>query len=497
MALGFISTPIMVRQLGMDLFGVMALLMSIIAPLGLLDFGIGEATIKYVAESLGREDYPAAERYLRATCFFNVSVGLAGAALIIALAPFLVLHAFNISAEHETLAVHCLYWIGGIWCLNQVRQTFIGAITAKQNYRVVSIGMFMTQFFHTGIGLAVLLLGGSLLIMIQLQALAAMLSVLAWYLTARRVLPGLRLSPHFAWPAIRRTSSFGFWQMLNNLCGLLTHQSQRWLLGALMPVSAVGFYNVGNQLVTTVYSATYRVGQVLFPAVSQLQGAKREEEAARLMLQTNWFLTGVVVSGYVGLAVFADGILQLWVGHDFALHSTAGLRVLCLAYATACVFAVPNFYLLGVGRPKWLSYLSLSQGVVTLSVAYPFVLHWGVVGAAAAIGCGTLVQVVAVALMWRPMFSQWIKWRTYFAASFGPLFVGLLMGVLLFQVRLLTAWTPRGLLMIVSIIACCLLVWTTIQAVNLSLPEGISRWRSMILTAYEVTISLRRRLRLA
>jgi O-antigen/teichoic acid export membrane protein len=399
MILGFFSTPIMVRQLGAEIYGMMALLTALIAPLGLLDFGMGEATIKYVAESLGRGRKDSAERYLRATCFFNLVVGVTGACLIIALAPFLVRHTFNISSAHQGLAIQCMFWIGCLWCLNQVRQTFIGAISACQNYRTASVGMLLNQFAHVGVGLAVLVTEHSLLAMIRVQAMVAAVGVVVWLWAAKRALPSLRFSPQFSLDALRSTSKFGFWQMLNNLCGLLTHQSQRWLLGAFMPVSAVGFYNASAQLVTTVYSAAQRVGQVLFPAVSQLQGDDKHEYAFRLMLQSSWFLTGVVVSGYCGLAVFADGILRLWVGEEFALQASAGLRVLCLGYAIACVFAVPNFYLMGIGRPQWLSYVSIGQGCVTLSLAYVLVSRFGVVGAAIAVLCGTLVQALTVALL--------------------------------------------------------------------------------------------------
>jgi O-antigen/teichoic acid export membrane protein len=64
----FIASPILIRLLGRDQYGLMALLNTIVAPMGLLDFGIGEATVKYVTESIGRKNYSAVGKHARSTC---------------------------------------------------------------------------------------------------------------------------------------------------------------------------------------------------------------------------------------------------------------------------------------------------------------------------------------------------------------------------------------------------------------------------------------------
>lgn len=476
--LSFVSAPIMVRQLGADLYGLLALLTSFIAPLGLMDFGIGEATVKYLAESIGRKNAADTELYLRSTLFFNVIIGVLGALAMFVLASVLVENVFNLSPRNVPLAKECLFWLGLIWCATQVRQTFVGSVTALQDYRAVSIGTFLTQATHTGTGLIALLAGGGLLGMIRCQAGVAVLSVAGWWWLAARRFPGFVLLPSYNAAALKKTARFGLWQMLNNLCGILTHQSQRWLLGALLSVAGVGFYNVGSQLVTMVYSAVNRVGQVMFPSVSQMQGAGREDEAGRLMLQASWGLTSLAISGFVVLAVFASDVLRLWISGEFAEHAAGGLRILCIGYASACLFAIPNYFLLGTGRPQWLSYAALAQGAVTLLTAVPLITRWGVAGAAAAITLGTLVQPLTVALMWRRLFRARIGWPEFAAASFGPWFTGLLLGFLAAGVRSRLDWRPGWFALLASCALCFALVWLLIQATSRFSPGGVRRWQS-------------------
>src|SRR2546426_195084 len=87
---GFIASPILIRLLGRDQYGLMALLNTILTPMGLLDFGIGEATVKYEAESIGKKDYVGAGKHVRSTLAFNLSVGILGGIVIVLLSGFLV-----------------------------------------------------------------------------------------------------------------------------------------------------------------------------------------------------------------------------------------------------------------------------------------------------------------------------------------------------------------------------------------------------------------------
>jgi len=481
MMLGFVSAPIMIRQLGPELFGLMALLTSFVAPLGLMDLGIGEATIKYVAESLGRNNRQEAGQYLQSTLCFNLFVGLAGAAVIGLLATWIVGVAFQIAPENVGLARHCLYWLGGIWLATQVRQTFVGAITALQDYKTVSLGVFLTQAVHTMAGLSVLLAGGGLLRMIQTQAVWAVLSVVAWWWLAQSRLPDLKLRPSLHWASFRQTFHFGLWQMLNNLCGILTHQGQRWLLGVHLPVAAVGFYNVGNQLVTMIYSAAHRIGQVLFPAISRMQGEGRVEEAGKLMVQASWMLTTLVIPAFVVLATFSMDVLTLWVGPAVASKSSGALRIMAVGFSFGCLFAIPSFFLLGTGRSRWMTGIAVAQGVVALGAALILIPLSGVSGAAAAVAGGTIpVYSGTLILIWRRLLRRSIPGAAYFSASFVPVLVAAALFMLLPPLRdALPAWQPGWLTLILSSALGYAVLWALIQGVNWMVPGGPERWRQM------------------
>ena len=422
--ISFITTPIFIYFLGKDQYGLMALLISISTPLALLNLGIGEATVKYMAENIGRKDYVQTGKYLRSTFLFNLSIGFLGGIVIMLLARFLITSVFNIPSDNQGMARLCLYWIGITWCVMQIRNTFTGVVMALQHYGILNIGNIITNLLTIAAGLGVLFLGGNLLDLIRIQAIVAAFMALGWLILAQRLFPNISFFPRLDLLSFQKTFGFGFWQMLNNMGGILGHQSERWLLGVLLPVSTVGFYNVGTQVVVIIYLAAYKIGEVLFPAVSQMQGQLRDEEAARLVVQANWVITAFAMSCFVPLIVFAHDLLLLWIGLDFAINTSGLLRILAFGSATSCLFAIPSFYLLGIGKSKWLALMSFAQGIITLAVAALLIPRLGLAGAGWGATLSTVVHVIVLILMWKRIFRIWIPARVYFSATFGQYGVG-------------------------------------------------------------------------
>ena len=230
--LSFISTPILVRMLGKDNYGLMTLLYTVLTPLGVLDFGVSEATVKYVSESLGRGDLHQVEKYISSTMVFNLGIGLLGLTTIALLADLLSTRVFNIPPDSQATARMCWYLIGASWFFMQTRQTFIGAVSAAQRYDILNIGNFLFQGIYILAGLSVLFLRGNLLTSSGPRHLLVSLRFLhgSWRLAAFiRVYASF---PRFEKEAFRRTFGYGFWQMLNNLGGILSNQTQRWILAS-------------------------------------------------------------------------------------------------------------------------------------------------------------------------------------------------------------------------------------------------------------------------
>ncbi len=468
----FVTTPLYLHRLGESSYGILILITSILTPLGLLDFGIGPATIKYVAESESTGNRLQSANYVRSTLLFNVLVGVAGAILLVALARVLTQSVFRIPAGDQQMAQVALYWVALRWLAMQVSNTFSGVPIALRRYKTYAIGTTLGNASINVIGLVALYAGGNLATVTQVQAWTTIAATGMWALMSRRLLPKIKIWPHWHPASFLRTFSFGVWQMASNVGALFAHETERALLGILISTAAVGFYNVAWSVHVAVFSLVTALGQVLFPTFSHLQGLGRHEQSSRIIVQAAWSL-GILSAGlYVPLFVFAQDLLTLWVGPAVAVPAHGVLQVLALAGLVASLFIVPNFYLMGIGMTKWLAWLAFLQGAITLLVSLLLIPSLGLNGAAWGVLASTLSHLVFIFLTWRNFLREWIREQEFFSIFAGILVISVGTGLILSVVRQTINWTPTWLTLVIAYGLCASATVSAVMLADALLPGG-------------------------
>src|SRR5688500_14017393 len=86
--LGFISTPILVKGLGNDDYGLYAIILGFLSYS--FTFGIGKAAAKYTAEYSASNEPEKLSQSLSAVLFFSAAVGAVGAAVLAMVTPWVV-----------------------------------------------------------------------------------------------------------------------------------------------------------------------------------------------------------------------------------------------------------------------------------------------------------------------------------------------------------------------------------------------------------------------
>src|SRR5215213_3124618 len=107
LALSFIATPVIVKSLGHEDYGIYALVLGFIAYS--FNFNVGRAITKYLAEyRAGGESEKSAE-VISATLFINLTLGGIGLILILGSAKFLVADVLKIEGDAQQKTLYALY----------------------------------------------------------------------------------------------------------------------------------------------------------------------------------------------------------------------------------------------------------------------------------------------------------------------------------------------------------------------------------------------------
>jgi O-antigen/teichoic acid export membrane protein len=472
--------PIYTRCLGMEQWGLLSLFQAATAPLALLDLGIGTATVKYVAEALGRRDYDDARRVFHTTLLFNAVIGLAGAVVVFCLAPWFATSVFDIPAAQHVSATHGFRLVAINWFLGFIAATFTGVLVAHQAYDKVSrlntLGAIANLIGGAGTALA----GGSVVTVLAIQTLLSAATGILWVRAASRLLPGILRLPRWDEAAFRRSLSFGAWQSAAAAGGQLGWWSDRFLLGVFCGPAAVGIYAVAHGIETQIVAMFYQMAETLFPAVSALQGKGDLPAARRISLRAGWALSMSLGAALAVIGSIGGDFVQLWISPEAARRGTAVLRLLCLGGMAGMCIMGPYYFMLGIASTRWVAWTSLTGGLVTFLIGLALVPHFGLAGVAYGGIAGAVARWALLAAAWREAYSSDIPLADYSLHVWSPAFASAaLLGLLTF-LRGLVLVAPSWPFLFLEASAATLVAGAFQFIINELLPGGPERRRLLI-----------------
>jgi O-antigen/teichoic acid export membrane protein len=212
--------------------------------------------------------------------------------------------------------------------------------------------------------------------------LVRLVSGLAYAVLAWRDVPGLGLA-RARFRLLRPLLRQGGWMSLSGALTQVLLYADRFLIGALIGLTAVAFYATPLDLVMRMWILPVAVAQTLLPAfASSFRAAP--ERTALLLRRGALIVTGLVLPACLALIALAEVLLRLWLGAEFAEGGGMVLRILGVGIFFSCLAFVPGTLLDAIGRPEVTAGFSLLQAAVFLPLGALLLVLIGIEGAAIA-----------------------------------------------------------------------------------------------------------------
>ena len=267
LALALLTSVVIARMLGPDGTGVYTL--ATLFPLLVLTFanlGIGPATVYHVAQ----DRYPLREVFGN-NVILSAIVG--SAATLIGLAVAVLFHDYlfpNVDLAYLLLAL--LLVPVNLFGQQYVNQILLGARRIKEFNVATVLHKLLLLVLVT---LATLVLGLGISGAIWATFLASLILCILLFLWFRSIagVVSYRLNLNY----VRDALSYGVKAHLGNIVGFLNYRVEVFILGAFLPLSAVGFYSVAVGLAEKLWFLSESASTVLFPTVS----AEKDEQARK------------------------------------------------------------------------------------------------------------------------------------------------------------------------------------------------------------------------
>lgn len=410
---GVVTTPLIVNAMGTERFGLLSLAWAFLGYFTIFDLGLGRATSKYVAEALGKGEEDRILSLVWTAATIQVVLGILGALVLIGITPFLVEHLLYIPTELIGEAKTTFYLLALALPIILVSGSLSGVLEAKQRFdllNAVRIPSGLSTYFLTLGGLLLgLKLPGivTLILVVRFGALSALIAIdLHLFPKLRRFSATFALFP--------RLSGYGSWVTVTGIVGPLLLYFDRFLIASLLSMATVAYYTAPYEAIIRLLIIPTSFVTSIFPAFSALGGIKDRQRLGTLYARSikyNLLVTGPAV---LILVLFAEEILQYWLGGDFAKQSKMAMQILALGVLINSLAHFPYALLQAVGRPDLTAKFHLLELPFYVVIAWFLVSNSGITGAAAA---WTLRVTLDVILLFIAALKVCMLSPTLFAAN--------------------------------------------------------------------------------
>jgi O-antigen/teichoic acid export membrane protein len=382
--LAFFVTPVLVRGMGNDSYGIRGLTTALVGYFAVMDLGLNGAVTKFLAEYVAKDDKVLIKQLLGTTLLTYVVVGLTGGIIIWCLAEWISNSVFSVPIYLRLESIWA-FRITGIGFFFSMIIWWGSAIPAGvQRFDVFN---FISIAFGTVTSLGSLVaiwLGWGLLGVIGANVVANILAAGGYFVAANWLLPDIKIKPSFDLKMFKKTSLFGIHMVLFRIFILFFNQLDRLLIGALLSPAILTFYIVPQQLSIIVHQVNAKMMQIIFPMASEYTALNKSDNIKRLFsrgMNLSFFIaTGIALP----LIVLARPLLTYWMSPEIASKSTLVLQIMTIMYLMMSLTALPSGLLVGIGKPKMISIFAAVLGICASVSYWVFINLWGIIGVAVA-----------------------------------------------------------------------------------------------------------------
>ena len=390
--MAMLYTPVMLRLLGQNEYGLYQLSNSTVAYLGLLSFGFGSSYVKFYYGYKVKNDFEGRRKlnsiFLLVFCGISVLCMLAGTGMI-----FSTDLIFGESLTLAEIKEVRLLMAGLIltMALTFPNIIFDCYITAHERYIFQRILLIMVNVLNPFIGLPLLLMGYRSMSLVLANLILSILRVsLNIYYCIKKLnmkfqFKGMELN------VLKSVGTFSFYVFLNEIVNQINWNIDKLILGAIQGAGVVALYSVGSQFNQYFINMSTAVSNVFIPRVNKMIAEKQgDDKLTQLFIKIGriqYIILAAVLTGYL---LYGKFFIMHWAGEEYEGAYLIGAVIM---FPTI----IPLIQNIGIeiqrakNKHKFRSITYFLIALINLIISIPLAMKYGAVGSA----IGTALATVA------------------------------------------------------------------------------------------------------
>ncbi len=404
--LGVVTFPYLIREIGVEAFGILTLVWALIGYFSLFDFGLGRALTQQVAAARSAGSHAQLPSLVKTGLWFTAGTGVLGGVILAALAPQLAFHWLQVSVPLQPSTVQALLIAAIGIPLTTVTTGLRGILEAYEDFRAVNLLRSVLGAANFGLpALSVMFIGDSLAWMVGSLIAARLVVLLLHVWLVHKKLPAYWYSAPVTEKHTKGLLSFGIWMTLTNVVGPLMVTADRFIISAVLGASVVAYYTVPFEALIRVLVLPGALTSALFPRLAFVMTTD-VVEARRLYNKCLALTTAALLPICLVLAVGSKWGLTLWLGNDFAEHSWLIVCIMAAGVLLNGIAHIPFATIQATGDARSTALLHVSELIVYLPLLFFALKTYGLVGAAVAWSIRAGIDLIVLLIIANKKFPK-------------------------------------------------------------------------------------------
>lgn len=409
-------TPIYIKILGVEMYGIIGFYISLQAAMGILELGLSTTCNRELARLSARDD---TAQEIRNTLRTFEWVYISMAALIGLMLSFsaswldgLFLNTALLTQNAQITLIQIMAWIIAMrWPLG----LYLGALSGLQKQVPMNVLLILGALLNWGGGAAALwLISPSIQTFFEWQLIASALTVAMFHIAAWQLVPKWNGRAHFSSPVLQAQLSFIGGAGLNAALGAILMQADKLVLSSVLHLKEFAYYALAAMVAEALLLLATPISNGISPRLTQMiASGKTGHELIEFFHKACQFINLILIPAGLVIAIFSSEVLFAYTGsHEVAKNAGLILSILISAKLLHGNMLIPYALQVGWGQLKTGVYLNVASVCWLISAIYLLVPKFGTSGAAWAWLTVTLgyVFIGMPIIFGKLMPHEWWRW---------------------------------------------------------------------------------------
>jgi O-antigen/teichoic acid export membrane protein len=446
LGLSFFTLPIMIRNLGVEQYGIYVIIIVVMGMFALVDFGFSYLFGKRLSEDYTSKNVEKLSGLFSVTFLFYLTAGLL-AGSIVALIGFFIPSFFHLSDSIGSSYWQLPFFAGATLCLQMMVMPLTQIPAAFQRFDLLTkISLVNITAVQLSMVCAVLL-GFGIKTLFLIQFVSAFLLFICYIYIWQKIAPHLSFHRSNKYKEIFVDAfKSGIPYFFSNAMLNMLSQLDKYMVGVFVGTSAVSYYASAQMLPNKIQNVSLSLSPVFFPVFSNLDYKQEISRLADIFRRAIKFIMYITSGLVMVVLIYGWELLMYWLGPEFAFNASISIRLLAVCYFLLGIFSFIYYFLGGIKKSGFALFSVSLMAVIDIILMLILIPRFGINGASLAYLISVIPVIGYVCYIEKNIFRDSLRniIKNYLSFSLKIILVnfGVSLVSLLFLSRFITSlWT--------------------------------------------------------